>query len=102
MIPGAMMSDVKAREHVVELVITTLVQVDPGLHGISEATCLTGTQAVVDSVGLVNFLVTLEQSLGSRIDLADLYAGQSGQADGDTPFATVGSLADSISRSLNL
>lgn len=89
------------RGKIIAVVVGTLKQIDPSLEQVSEATCLLGRDAVIDSVGFVNFLVSLEQAFNQGVELSTLFIAHSESSEEDTPFRRVGSLADLISRSLD-
>jgi hypothetical protein len=89
------------RGKIIEVIVGTLKQVDPSLDQVSEATYLVGADAVIDSVGFVNFLVSLEHAYNQRVDLSTLFIEHSESSDEDTPFRRIGSIADLISRSLD-
>jgi len=89
-----------SRDHVLSVVVDTLTTVAPNLSGPGAETPLMGGQAVLDSVGFVTFLVTLEQNLDSAVDLVASFSEQGDVADQDHPYRTVGSLADHICRCL--
>ncbi len=82
------------------LVIETIGVVSPGAADVNAATPLIGARAVLDSVGLVTLLVTLEQKLDNAVDLAALFMGQGDPDAPENPFRTVASLAEHLRRSL--
>jgi acyl carrier protein len=87
------------RSQIVETIGSVLREVDPQAAEVSEATCLMGKGAVVDSVGLVNLLIGVEQAFHGRLDISSLFLEHS-DADGSrNPFCTIGALADLICRS---
>jgi acyl carrier protein len=88
------------RDQVVSVVIDTLAAVSPDVGAASADTHLMGNQAVLDSVGFVTLLVSLEQNLGGAVDLAAAFIEQGDAADKDHPFRTVGTLADHIHRQM--
>jgi hypothetical protein len=89
------------RGKIIEVIVGALKQIDPNLKQVSEATCMFGADAVIDSVGFVNFLVSLEHAFNQRVDLSTRFIEHSATGDEDTPFRRVGSIADLISRSLD-
>jgi hypothetical protein len=88
------------RGKIIEVIVGTLKQVDPSLDQVSEATYLVGADAVIDSVGFVNFLVSLDHAFDQSVDLSTLFIEHRQSSDEDTPFRRIDSLADLISRSL--
>jgi hypothetical protein len=85
---------------VLPVVITTLTAVLPTLPGAGPDTHLMGHEAVLDSVGFVSLLVSLEQNLGNRVDLVSSFMDVGTVAETDHPFQTVASLSDHIHRLL--
>jgi hypothetical protein len=85
---------------VLSVLTDTLATVSPNLGGSSAQTPLMGGEAVLDSVGFVTFLVSLEQNLGNRVDLVSSFSDQGNAGEQDHPFRTVGSLAEHIHRTL--
>lgn len=78
----------------IEAVITTaLAKIAPAATIDGPDTRLLGDGAVVDSIGFVSLLVSLEEQLPGPVDLATAFMDQ---PDGDSPFATVGSLTRHI------
>jgi len=95
------MGEPQDRGQVIEIIIATLKEVDPNLGEIAEDAVLSGVNAVVDSIGFVNFLVSLEQALDQRVDLASVFIEQSEVNPADSPFRTVASLTDWIAGMLD-
>ncbi|HYN08993.1 MAG TPA: hypothetical protein VES67_16540 [Vicinamibacterales bacterium] len=82
----------------IEAAITAaLATVAPEAKLNGPGTRLMGGGAVIDSIGFVNLLVSLEQLLPGNIDLAASYMDQPERADGESPFSTIGSLTSHIS-----
>lgn len=95
------MEGTQIRGQIVEIIVATLREVDPNLGEIPVDTALSGAGAVVDSIGFVNFLVSLEQALDQRVDLAALFTDQSEVDAAESPFRTVASLTDLITDTLD-
>lgn len=95
------MGEPEDREQIVEVIAATLREVDPNLGEIPEDAVLFGADAVVDSIGFVNFLVSLEQALDQRVDLASVFIEQVEVDPADSPFRTVASLTDWITDMLD-
>ncbi len=85
-----------SRDAILSIVAGTLAAVAPNLRAAGAETALMGSQAVLDSVGFVTFLVSLEQNLDNAVDLVTTFTDQAQAAEQDHPFRTVGSLADHI------
>jgi acyl carrier protein len=82
----------------IEAAITTaLATIAPEAKLNGRDTRLLGAGAVIDSIGFVSLLVSLEQLLPGQIDLATSYMDQTEREDSENPFSTVGSLASYIS-----
>jgi|COG998Drversion2_1049125.scaffolds.fasta_scaffold06347_3 acyl carrier protein len=94
------MGEPQDRGQILELIAATLKEVDPNLGEIPEDAVLSGANAVVDSIGFVNFLVSLEQALDQRVDLASVFMEQSEVDPADSPFRTVASLTNWITNML--
>ena len=78
----------------IEAAITTaLTRIAPAARIDGPDTRLLGDGAVIDSIGFVSLLVSLEEQLPGPLDLATAFVDQ---PDGDSPFATVGSLTRHI------
>lgn len=78
------------------LIVKTLGEVVPDLgRSAGPDTPLIGEGAVVDSVGFINLLVSIESSLGGDVDLSTSFMERGDLAVGN-PFRTVGSLASHI------
>ena len=95
------MGETQDRGQIMEIIAATLREVDPNLGEIPEDAVLFGANAVVDSIGFVNFLVSLEQALDQRVDLASVFMDQSEVDPADSPFRTVASLTDWITDMLD-
>lgn len=71
-------------------------------HGIAanqapgEDTYLIGRRALLDSLGLVTLIVDLEQKIEETFDVALTLANERAMSQKNSPFLTVGSLADYI------
>jgi D-alanine--poly(phosphoribitol) ligase subunit 2 len=86
------------REALVELIAERLAELEPpGLvpgSQVTEDTALLGDEGLLDSLGLVNLLVDVEQALedetGAEITIGDDRAVSASHS----PFRTVGALAD--------
>lgn len=90
------MQETTDRDRILNVIATTLKQVDPNLGTISEDTILSGSGAVIDSVGFVNLLMSLEQALDHRVDLSALLTSHIEHGGDDNPFRSVGTLSELI------
>lgn len=66
-----------------------------------EDTHLIGRRALLDSLGLVTLIVDLEQKIEETFDVALTLANERAMSQKNSPFLTVGSLADYICALLN-
>ncbi len=90
---------------IVEMVISSLQDVLDMGNGnptqpetIRVDTRLIGREAVLDSMGLVNLIVEIEQRLEDDFGMAVVLADDRAMSQEKSPFRSVGSLADYISR----
>ena len=77
-------------------IATALATIAPEAKNVGPATRLMGSGAVVDSIGFVSLLVSLEQLLPGRVDLASSYMEQPDGDETANPFYAVGSLTSHI------
>ena len=86
------------RDELVKLVAERLAELaPPGLAEggrITEATVLLGQDGLLDSLGLVNLLVDVEQTLEEETGTALVIGDDRAVSASHSPFRTVGSLAD--------
>jgi acyl carrier protein len=87
------------RDELVKLVAERLVELGPpGLAErggrITEATVLLGENGLLDSLGLVNLLVDVEQTLEEQTGAVLTIGDDRAVSARHSPFRTVGSLAD--------
>ncbi len=91
------------RAGVAELVIASLRDVlamtdGPAPAEFSEGTFLIGQGAVLDSLGLVNLVLEVEQRLEAEHDLTLVLADERAMSQKHSPFRSVGTLTDYICR----
>jgi acyl carrier protein len=91
------------RAAVAEMIMSSLQEVLTMDNGgasvavaISEDTPLIGRAAVLDSMGLVNLIVEVEQRLEEEFDMAVVLADERAMSQRNSPFRSVQSLADYI------
>ena len=63
---------------------------------IDESTVIVGKDAVVDSVGVVSLIVDVEQRLEMEHDVSVTLANDKAMSQKNSPFRTVGVLADHV------
>ena len=62
----------------------------------SKNTALFGNTGQLDSLGLVNLLVTIEQNIEDKFDINITIADEKAMSQKHSPFRTIGSLVDYI------
>lgn len=93
------------RSKIVEMIVSSLKEVlvtaahespapDPATLG--EDTRLIGREAVLDSMGLVNLIVEVEQRLEEDYDVTVVLADERAMSQKNSPFRSVQTLADYI------
>jgi acyl carrier protein len=90
-----------ARNDAYEIVLTSLKEVfvqagteAPG--SITEATVLVGSDAVLDSLGVVQLIVEVEQRVEQVHGISITLANDKAMSQKNSPFRTVGVLADHV------
>jgi|KBSSwiStaDraftv2_1062776.scaffolds.fasta_scaffold2083358_2 acyl carrier protein len=90
------------RTEIVELILETVVKIKPATDGseggipLNEETRLIGRNGMLDSLGLVNLIVDVEEEVNRRFDLSISLVDDKAMSQKHSPFATVGRLADYI------
>jgi len=84
------------RDTIVSVIADTVATVSPDSGPVDESTYLLGSYAILDSVGFITLLVTLEQNLSNAVDLSASFIEQGHLEETRNPFLTVGSLANHI------
>ena len=64
--------------------------------GLSKKTILFGKDGKLDSLGLVNLLVIMEQNIEDEFDVSIIIADERAMSQKHSPFRTIGTLADYI------
>lgn len=67
----------------------------------SQETTLMGRGSVLDSLGIVNFLISIEQELEDEFDLTITIADEKAMSKKNSPFKTIASLANYIEELLD-
>ena len=91
----------KKRKTVENLIITSVKEINEQLPqeqhlGQSTKTVLFGKDGKLDSLGLVTFLVTIEQNIEDEFDVSITIADERAMSQKRSPFRTIGTLADYI------
>jgi acyl carrier protein len=91
------------RAAIVEMVISSLQDVMelsdrevPAPTQLDEGVRLIGRKGVLDSMGLVNLIVDIEQRLEEECDLVVVLADERAMSQKNSPFRSVGSLTDYV------
>jgi acyl carrier protein len=90
------MNETLADEDLLETLSESLKSVAPNARLEGSSTKLLGTDSVVDSVGFLGFLMSAESALGNTVDLSALLIETGDIPPEDSPFRTIGSLANYI------
>jgi D-alanine--poly(phosphoribitol) ligase subunit 2 len=91
----------KKRKTIENVVINTVREINEQLPqeqqlGQSTETVLYGKNGKLDSLGLVNLLVIIEQNIEDEFDVSITIADERAMSQKHSPFRTIGSLADYI------
>jgi acyl carrier protein len=68
----------------------------PPLASLTEDTVIVGKDAVLDSLGVVSLIVEVEQALEQKHDVSITLASDKAMSAKNSPFRTVGVLADHV------
>lgn len=87
------------RSQVVDIIKAALVEVMdqaglPAPTNLTEDTVIVGKDAVLDSLAVVSLIVEVEQALEQKHDVAVTLASDKAMSQKNSPFRTVGVLAD--------
>jgi acyl carrier protein len=90
-----------ARSDAYEIVLQSLNEVfaqggTPPPASVSEDTVLVGTDAVLDSIGVVQLIVEVEQRVEQNHGISVTLANDKAMSARNSPFRTVGVLADHV------
>jgi acyl carrier protein len=90
-----------AREQAYEIVLAALSEVftqnaTPAPEKISEETVLVGNEPVLDSLGVVQLIVEVEQRVEAEHGISVTLANDKAMSARNSPFRTVGVLADHV------
>jgi|TARA_B100001250_G_scaffold414630_1_gene454996 acyl carrier protein len=85
-------------KNISELIINTIKKenIDLQDHILSSETELYGGKSSLDSLGLVNFIVALEQDIEDQFDIIITIADDKAMSLKNSPFRTIGSLEQFI------
>ena len=89
------------RKTIENLIINAVKEINEQLPqeqqlGQSTKTVLFGKDGKLDSLGLVNFLVIIEQNIEDEFDVSFTIADERAMSQKRSPFRTIGTLADYI------
>src|SRR5687768_11065956 len=90
-----------ARSNAYDIVLESLNEVfaqggTPPPGALSETTVLVGTDAVLDSLGVVQLIVEVEQRVEQAHGISVTLASDKAMSQKNSPFRTVGVLADHV------
>ena len=88
--------DSYTRDAIVSVIADAVATVSPDSGAVDETTYLLGSYAILDSVGFITLLITLEHNLKNAVDLSASFMEQGNFEETKNPFLTVGSLANHI------
>lgn len=95
------MTNENTKGTLINIVIEEMKALIDNDENLNEKTALLGAEGILDSMGLVSLIVAVEQDVedefGKEITIADAKA----MSQKNSPFKTVGSLADYIENLLN-
>ena len=91
----------KNKEKIKNLIIKSVQEINEQLPqkqqlGQSSKTTLFGSDGKLDSLGLVNLLVIIEQNIEDEFDISITIADEKAMSQKHSPFKTIGTLADYI------
>jgi len=89
------------RKDAYETVVASLLEVfaqngTPAPEGVGEETVLVGDGAVLDSLGLVQLIVEVEQRIEQAHEVSVTLANDKAMSQRNSPFRTVGILSDHV------
>ena len=89
------------KKQLLETIYKSLDEINENLNNAQKLikdknTVLFGKDGQLDSLGLVNFLVTIEQNIEDEFDVSITIADEKAMSQKRSPFRTIGTLADYI------
>lgn len=87
------------RDTVSQLILNTLqnfdfAEVPPEADGFTEDTVLFGREGLLDSIGLVSFILDVEEDIRAQSGISITLADERAMSQSKSPFRSVGRLAD--------
>ena len=94
------------KEKIIKLIYQTVDELNEQLPqeqqlGQSTKTVLFGKDGRLDSLGLVSFLVTIEQNIEDEFDVSITIADERAMSQKHSPFRTIGTLTTYVNMILN-
>ena len=91
----------KTNNNVIQIIFNSIEEINGQLHKNhqlekSTKTVLFGKNGKLDSLGLVNLIVAVEQNIEDGFEISITLADERAMSQKHSPFSTVGSLADYI------
>ena len=91
----------KITKLVFDAVTTINDQVDEDLKlNLARDTVLFGEESKLDSIGLVNLIVTVEQNIEDEFDISLTLADEEAMSQEQSPFRSIGALIDYVTKLL--
>ena len=94
-----------AYQKILELIYSAIDELNAGNGDVSvtkeESTPLFGAASVLDSVDLVNLLLSVEELLEDELDIEFVIANEKALSQKNSPFKTVATLAQYLTEEIN-
>ena len=86
-----------------DLIIRSLIETDPETfdNSLNDDTPIFGTKGNLDSLGLVSFLVNLEQNIEDKYGLPITIADEKAMSLKNSPFRTINTLSEYLNGIIN-
>ena len=86
-----------------DLIIRSLIETDPETfdNSLNDDTPIFGTKGNLDSLGLVSFLVNLEQNIEDKYGIPITIADEKAMSLKNSPFRTINTLSEYLNRIIN-
>ena len=86
-----------------DLIIRSLIETDPETfdNSLNDETSIFGTKGNLDSLGLVSFLVNLEQNIEDKYGIPITIADEKAMSLKNSPFRTINTLSEYLNGIIN-
>jgi len=92
-------------QQIIELIYSAIDELNAAREGEhvvkSESTALYGSASLLDSVDLVNLLITIEELLEDELNVEYVIANEKALSQKNSPFKTIDTLATYLTNALN-